>query len=167
MKRAKPIRGKQLRRELRAVAVLQQFRIIFGAVRRHFREVEKACGLPGSQAWMLREISTDAGIGISELAARLLVHTSTASLLVDRLVRSGHVVKVRRNDDQRRVGLRATIKGTTVLRKLPGPAEGVLPRALLELPDQALLELHLHLDRLIAQMDTRDDADATRPLSDL
>jgi len=38
------------------LAVLQQFRVIYGTMRQYFREVEDRCGLPGSQMWILQEV---------------------------------------------------------------------------------------------------------------
>ena len=77
------------------MAVLRSFRVIFGSVRQHFREVEKTCGVSGSQLWILQEVSRNGGIGVSDLASRLAIHQSTCSQLVDKLVRSGHIVKRR------------------------------------------------------------------------
>ena len=62
-----------------SLEVLQQFRVIFGTMRRHFREVEERCGLPGSQMWLLQEVQRSPGIGVSDLASRLGVHQSTGS----------------------------------------------------------------------------------------
>ena len=76
-----------------SVAVLRSFRVIYGSVREHFREVKQSCGVSGSQVWILHEIRRTEGIGISDLAARLSVHQSTCSLLVNKLVRAKHVVK--------------------------------------------------------------------------
>ena len=85
--------------------VLQQFRVIFGTMRRHFREVEERCGLPGSQMWLLQEVQRCPGIGVSELAICLGIHQSTCSLLVDKLVARRFLKKTRKPSDRRCVGL--------------------------------------------------------------
>ena len=91
-----------------ALTVLKQFRLIFGSVRHHFREVEQSCGVSGSQLWLLHEIAHTPGVGVSELAARLSIHQSTCSQLVDKLEARGLISKARKADDQRRVGVQLT-----------------------------------------------------------
>ena len=46
-----------------SVQVLKKFRIIFGSVRQHFREVEKTCGVTGSQLWILQEVAVFIAVG--------------------------------------------------------------------------------------------------------
>ncbi len=150
-----------------AFAVLKQFRLIYGSVKQHFREVENSCGVSGSQLWLLHEIAHTPGVGVSALAERLSIHQSTCSQLVDKLETRGLVSKRRRPDDQRRVGLQFTDKAAAVLVAAPGPVEGVLPQALQGLPDEALQQLHASLADVIAQLMVRDERSADRPLADL
>ena len=107
-----------------SLEVLQQFRVIFGTMRRHFREVEERCGLPGSQMWLLQEVQRCPGIGVSELAICLGIHQSTCSLLVDKLVARRFLKKTRKPSDRRCVGLALDEEAEKVLALLPGPAEG-------------------------------------------
>lgn len=147
--------------------VLRQFRLIYGSVKQHFREVEKECGISGSQLWLLRQVATTTGIGVSRLAERLSIHQSTCSLLVEKLVGAGYVTKTRSTEDQRRVGLEVTVDGKRLLKNAPGPAEGMLPGALKQLPDVALQTLYINLGELISHLTTRNEKDADRPLADL
>lgn len=150
-----------------SIAVLRSFRVIFGSVREHFREVKQSCGVSGSQVWILHEISRTEGIGISELAARLSVHQSTCSLLVNKLVRAKRVVKTRSRIDQRRVGLAITKRGRQVLRRAPGPPEGVLPEAVSALSAVKLRNLYRGLQAVIGELDVKVEHAADVPLSDL
>jgi len=150
-----------------AFAVLKQFRLIYGSVKQHFREVENSCGVSGSQLWLLHEIAHTPGVGVSALAGRLSIHQSTCSQLVDKLETRGLVSKRRRPDDQRRVGLQLTEKAAAVLAAAPGPVEGVLPQALQGLPDDTLQQLHASLADVIAQLVVRDERSADKPLADL
>ncbi|HEX6734916.1 MAG TPA: helix-turn-helix domain-containing protein [Azonexus sp.] len=152
---------------LLALEVLQQFRLIFGSLRQYFRLVEERCGMPGSQMWVLQEVERSPGLGIGELAGRMGIHQSTCSLLVDKLVAQGCLLKQRDGRDQRRVGLALAANGTAALAALPGPAEGILPAALATLPDVVLKTLHINLDELIRQLPGRDDAAAGTPLAEL
>lgn len=152
---------------LPAHEVLKKFRIIYGSVRHHFREVEKSCGITGSQLWMLQEIGNTPGIGVSDLAERLSIHQSTCSQLVEKLVGRGLVVKERSREDQRRVGLQLAANAAALVRKAPGPAEGVLPEALGALSPDVLATLDASLELLIRQLQVSDDKLGKRPLSDL
>lgn len=153
--------------ETLSVSVLKQFRLIFGSVRSHFREVEQRCGVSGSQLWILHEVARYPGIGVSDLATRLSIHQSTCSQLVDKLEGRGMLVKARRADDQRRVGLQLGDPAVAVLASAPGPVEGILPQALHGLPDETLLQLHTGLAEVIAQLSKRDEPSIGRPLADL
>lgn len=147
--------------------VLKKFRLIYGSVRLHFRNIEKTCGVSGSQLWLLHEIGKTPGIGVSDLAGRLSIHQSTCSQLVDKLGARALVVKARSQQDQRRVGLTLTESALQALQDAPGPAEGVLPAALQSLPPETLHVLDSALLEVIAQLKPRDDNFSLRPLADL
>jgi DNA-binding MarR family transcriptional regulator len=150
-----------------SMQVLKKFRLIYGSVRQHFREVEQTCGVSGSQLWMLREIADSPDIGISELAQRMAIHQSTCSLLVEKLVSRKLVIKERNQEDQRRVGLRLNPATRDVLSKAPGPAEGLLPDALKGMPENVLESLDGALAELILHLQGGDASYAEKPLSDL
>jgi DNA-binding MarR family transcriptional regulator len=150
-----------------AFQVLKQFRLIYGSVKQHFRDVERTCGISGSQLWLLQEIRGKPGIGVSELADRLSIHQSTCSILVDKLDSRGLVEKQRLKDDQRRVGLSLSPTAALLLDVAPGPAEGILPSALKALPDASLESLHANLEVLIRNLRVSDDRFGDRPLAEL
>ena len=145
--------------------VLQQFRLIYGSMRQHFREVEDSCGLSGSQMWILQEIQRTPGIGVSELAMRLGIHQSTCSQLTDKLAARACVTKNRHDRDQRRVGLYLAGQGQKAMAFLPGPAEGILPEALAAMPAVALRTLHINLSELIQHLPGRVEDFANTPLA--
>lgn len=154
-------------KKLLSLHVLKSFRIIYGSVRQHFREVEQTCGVTGSQLWVMQEIANTSGIGVSELAGRLSIHQSTCSQLVEKLVAGKLVIKERSKKDQRRVGLRLTQKAVELIKKAPGPAEGVLTEALWSLQATTILSLDASLKKVIEQLQIRDDRLAEKPMSDL
>jgi len=149
------------------LAVLQQFRVIYGTMRQYFREVEDRCGLPGSQMWILQEVHRCPGLGVTDLAARLGIHQSTCSQLVEKLVVRRCLIKTRKQEDQRRVGLQLAPDGLKAIAALPGSAEGVLPEALAAMPEVALQTLYINLFELIRHLPGRDDAFASIPLADM
>ncbi len=151
----------------RALQVLKKFRIIYGSVRQHFREVEQTCGVSGSQLWIMQEIANTPGIGVSELAGRLSIHQSTCSQLVEKLVTRKLIIKERSMEDQRRVGLCLSDEAVKIIRSAPGPSEGVLPEALSALTDDAIRALDISLENVIQQLRIKDDKLAEKPLADL
>jgi DNA-binding MarR family transcriptional regulator len=130
--------------------VLRKFRLIFNAVKAHFREVEKKAGVAGAQVWALSVIKDAPGIGVGGLAQALDIHQSTASNLIKPLIESGLIVSSRTEADRRALQLNITAKGRAVLRKAPGPAAGLLPDALNGLDPATLGRLDKDLNKLIA-----------------
>lgn len=148
--------------------VLRQFRIVFGAVRQHFHQIEKQAGVGGALVAALGYIQAQPGLRVSELAVAMDVHQSTASNLVKQLVQRGLVRAEKAEDDRRSVRLHMDDAGRAVLAKVTGPREGVLPRALGELPDAALDQLEKGLTELLLRLPTNAEAPAARtPLAEL
>jgi DNA-binding MarR family transcriptional regulator len=154
------------RKELNT-AVLRSFRVIYGSVRQHFRSVQKSCGISGSQLWILHEVHKAPGIGVSDLAARLSIHQSTGSLMVEKLVKAGLVRKTKSKTDQRRVGLELSARGQRSVKRAPGPPEGVLPEAIAGLSQTQARALLKNLRAVAAELDVSTDETEYTPLSDL
>jgi DNA-binding MarR family transcriptional regulator len=136
-----------------ASRVLRRFRLVFNAVKTHFREVEKKAGLAGAQVWALSVVRDHPGIGVGELAKAMDIHQSTASNLLKSLLEQGMVAADRTGSDRRAVQLHVSTKGLKVLRKAPGPFTGVLPDALAQLDRLTLARLDRDLGRLIELLD--------------
>jgi DNA-binding MarR family transcriptional regulator len=132
--------------------VLRRFRLVFNAVKTHFRAVETKAGISGAQLWALSVVHAHPGIGVSELARAMDVHQSTASNLLRVLTDEGLVVAGRDGEDRRSVQLKTTAKGARALSKAPGPFTGVLPDALARLDARTLARLDRDLGRLIEEL---------------
>lgn len=150
-----------------AKSVLKQFRIIFGTVKQHFREIEISCGISGSQLWLLNEIANRPELGVSRLAENMAIHQSTCSLLVEKLVKKQLVAKQRLSEDQRKVGLMITEAGRAILAKAPQPVDGILPQVLASLAQTELASLQTSLNLVITKLDAENNALATQPLADM
>lgn len=135
-----------------ASRVLRRFRVVFNAVKGHFREVEKRAGVSGAQFWALSVVRDDPGVGVGGLAKAMDIHQSTASNLLRPLLDAGLLSAERGEADRRAVQLRVTAKGMRVLAKAPGPFTGLLPDALGRLDPQTLARLDRDLARLIDQL---------------
>ena len=146
-----------------AFLVLRRFRIVFNAVKTHFREVEKKAGLAGAQVWALSVVRDHPGIGVSGLARAMDIHQSTASNLLKSLLEQGMVAADRTGADRRAVQLHVSAKGLKILKKAPGPFTGVLPEALVKLDAATLKRLDRDLAKLIRLLGG-DQRGATIPL---
>jgi DNA-binding MarR family transcriptional regulator len=129
--------------------VLRRFRVVFNAVKAHFRAVETKAGISGAQLWALSVIDGRPGVGVSELARAMDVHQSTASNLLRALQDAKMVESAREGDDRRAVQLYLTPRGQKTLAKAPGPFEGILPDALGKLDEKTLARLDRDLSSLI------------------
>jgi len=136
----------------KSVDVLEQFRIVFQSIRRHYQDVERRAGLKGAQLWALAQAAAKPGSTVGELARALAVHQSTASNLLRALERQGLVTRERQARDQRQVKLFVTQKGRKLLKAAPRPLIGVLQQALSELPPARLHALHAELAHVIGLM---------------
>ncbi len=146
--------------------VLRQFRIVFNAVKSHFRDVERIAGIGGAQLWALSVIGQRPGIGVSELARALDIHQSTCSNLVRSMSERGLIAAKRDSADRRGTALRLLGAGADILRCAPAPFTGVLPTALAKLPAATLARLESDLHLLIVELDA-DDSLAGQPLGNL
>ena len=132
--------------------VLRRFRLVFNAVKTHFRQVEKKAGVGGAQLWALSVIRDAPGIGVGDLARAMDIHQSTASNLVRSLLDMGLIAAAKDGSDRRAVQLTLLAAGQRVLKRAPGPFTGVLPLALRELDPATLKRLDRDLGKLIEQL---------------
>jgi DNA-binding MarR family transcriptional regulator len=147
------------------LAVLEQFRILFKSIRRHYHNVERRAGISGAQLWALAEVAASPGVEVGKLAKTLAIHQSTASNLLRRLQTQKLVSRKRDGRDQRAVQLFATGKGLRVLKGAPKPLIGALQQALSDLPRGSLQALHHHLGKVIFAMKAKDLQARATPLS--
>jgi len=146
--------------------VLRRFRIVFNAVKTHFRQVEKSVGIGGAQLWALSLIQEHPGIGVGDLAQAMDVHQSTASNLVKALVEQKLVATSKSETDGRAVALSILPAAAPLIRKAPAPFAGVLPDALARLDPATLKRLNNDLAQVIALLEA-DERAAKTPLGQL
>ncbi|MGE5451155.1 MAG: MarR family winged helix-turn-helix transcriptional regulator [Acidobacteriota bacterium] len=143
--------------------VLRRFRIVFNAVKTHFRQVEKSAGIGGAQLWALSVIRDTPGIGMNDLAQAMDIHQSTASNLVKSLIEQGMVSTSKDSRDRRAVVLHLLPEGAAALARAPQPFSGVLPAALACLDARTLARLDKDLATLVAALQA-DEGAANKPL---
>jgi MarR family transcriptional regulator, organic hydroperoxide resistance regulator len=141
------------------LSTLQDFRRIVGSARRHDAEVRRIAGISGSQLWALSEIAREAGMRVNDLSARMALHQTTASNLINALVERNLIRRGRDEEDQRVVRLHVTTEGKKMLLRAPGPYAGLLVDALRHLKAPELRRLSEALRMLTTVLrDTAVDA---------
>lgn len=129
---------------------LQNMRVVMRAAQRHSAQIEKQCGVSGAQLWVMQELLERPGLRMGELAGKMSIHQTTASNLVDALVKKAYVRKARDQPDHRVVTLTLTVEGQAVIAGAPQPARGLLPSALAQLDAASLAHLNQGLSALLA-----------------
>ena len=150
-----------------AAETLKALRIIVSSVRHPFHVQETACGLSGTQTWILSAVAETPGITVSELSKVLSVHLSTASNMLDKLAKMEWVERRRNEADRRVVNVHLTPKGRSALDRAPERLSGLVPDALETLPEEVLIRLNEDLNLLIQKMSPADHNAASKPLSTL
>ena len=146
--------------------VLRRFRVVFNAVRTHFRQMEKQVGLGGAQVWALSIIANSPGIGMGSIAAEMDIHQSTTSNLVKELQRKKLISVAKAIEDRRNAQIHALPAGLKLLESVEGPFAGVLPKALDQLSGTVLQRLDMDLGALIEILNA-DEAAAEIPLANI
>lgn len=146
--------------------VLRQFRVVFNAVKTHFRQVEKSAGIAGAQLWALSVVATQPDVSMGELAQAMDIHQSTASNLAKTLVDRNLMTARKGGHDKRTVRLAITPAGSQFLETAPQPFAGVLPTALARLDADTLTRLERDLHTLINALDA-DSSAAQTPLGQI
>jgi DNA-binding MarR family transcriptional regulator len=106
------------------------------------------------------------GIGMGGVASQMEIHQSTASNLVKTLLGKELISLTKAPDDRRNVRLKILPARSRLLKKGPGPFEGVLPQALGQLDAQTLTRLDQDLGALITLL-RADESAAHTPLAQL
>lgn len=152
--------GRQIEAE-----TLMKLRIVVRAAQRHSSWIEKHCGITGAQLWILQELKDAPGLRVGEVAAKLAIHQTTASNLLNALLDKGYIEKIRDMEDQRVVKLVLSKQGAAVLKKAPQPARSLLPEVLRQLDAGSLSSLNKGLDAMLAIIGDVDEKSALKPFS--
>ncbi len=146
---------------------LQSLRTIFGSARTHDTDVRRSAGISGSQLWALFEIahsSAPQGVTVNGLSARMALHQTTTSNLVNSLAELKLIRRVRDDADQRIIHLHATVQGKHLLLRTPGPHEGLLVDALRRLDSSQLERLSDSLKSVLMLMERKAETAAGETL---
>ena len=133
------------------------------AVARELRLTERRgrapLGLPPAQLRALRELAARPAASLAELAERTYTDPSSASVVVQRLVERGLVVRVDSEQDRRRTELRATGAGRALVARAPADALARVTDALSPLGDRQAATMSRGLMALARGLRAAQDGD--------
>jgi DNA-binding MarR family transcriptional regulator len=139
--------------------VLNSLRRIVRTLRVASRTAEQRVGLSGAQLFVLQCLARESPCSVNALAARTATDQSSVSVVVSRLVASGHVRRVPSVQDKRRVELTLTPAGRNLLEAAPRVAQDRLLSALQQLSKPDLADL----SRILAQVVQGAEAGSEAP----
>jgi len=99
--------------------ILDSIRRLVRLLRLTDRAAQTELGLSGAQLFVLHELDKTPAMSLSELAAKTRTDQSSVSVVVRRLVESGHVMRERDQRDARRLVLTLTKSGRALAEKSP------------------------------------------------
>jgi DNA-binding MarR family transcriptional regulator len=137
-------------------AIVVGLRRIVRALELYSQEVRRGFGLTAPQLWALKAVERTGPLSIGQLAEELLVHQSSASLLVDRLERRGLVRRARSREDRRFVRIELTEKAVALCRSAPQPAQGRLLHGLGSMPATRIRAIRRAVEQLVQAMEAGD-----------
>lgn len=139
--------------------VIMALRRIIRAIELHSHRLAKQFGLTGPQLLVLTEIAGGSALTSGEVARRVHLSQATVTIIVDRLVERGVVIRARDEVDKRRVSLSVTEKAQSLLGAHPSFLQDRFVERFEDL-EEAEKEKLLSSLRRIAEMMDSDDAPA-------
>jgi MarR family transcriptional regulator, lower aerobic nicotinate degradation pathway regulator len=103
--------------------VVNALRRIIQAIRLSSSSVHDALGITGAQLYVLQQLAARPGASLRQLAEATLTDQSSVSVVVRRLVGTGHVARRVAESDARRTELTLTDRGRALLRRAPRLAQ--------------------------------------------
>jgi DNA-binding MarR family transcriptional regulator len=130
--------------------ILDAIRLLVRSLRIFDRQAQSKYGLSAAQMFVLHALDTNDVLSLNELAERTATDQSSASVVVQRLVDGGYVLRTPRKDDRRHVELRLTPKGRTIIRRSPPPAQKNILDAIQAMPERQRKVFAKMLDEFVA-----------------
>ncbi|GAC1339069.1 MAG: hypothetical protein NVS2B9_06220 [Myxococcales bacterium] len=148
---ARAPRQRSAARPTQARLVADDIRRLVQGLRDSAARVQKEMGISSAQLFVLRQLGEAKSLSVNELAARTHTHQSSVSVVAQRLVERGLVLR-RPGADARRVELSLTLRGRRLLPRTPEPLQEGLFAALERLPPRVRGALASSLSALLGEM---------------
>lgn len=132
-------------------AILDSLRRIIRFVRMSAIETTKLLGITTAQLYVLQSVDETPGLSVNELAERTYTDQSSVSVVVQRLVDRGLVQRRRSTSDRRRIEIRLSRTGKTLLQRDQRAPQRGLIRGIASLPPAARKRLDASLRGLLRE----------------
>lgn len=132
--------------------ILRSLRRVIRAVDLYSRRLIAEYGLSGPQLQCLRQLQAQGPLPTGELAQAMSLSPATVCGILDRLEARGLVVRERQAHDKRRVVVRLSVDGQTVVERAPPSLQDSFLLKLRALSRSEQTELQQSLQKLVAMM---------------
>lgn len=132
--------------------ILRSLRRVIRAVDLYSRRLIAEYGLSGPQLQCLRQLEAHGPLPTGELAGAMSLSPATVCGILDRLEARGLVVRERQAHDKRRVVVRLSGDGHTVVERAPPSLQDSFLAKLRALPSAEQSELRQSLGKLVGMM---------------
>lgn len=136
--------------------ILRAIRRILRRTSEHSRTVGRTGGVSVPQMLCLKaiaDLSHNSEVTVAQVASSVHLSAATVSRILDRLEKSGFVLRERRSTDRRKVCLSLTDLGRQRLDALPAPLHEQFLKRLEALPEVERQELLRALQKIVELMD--------------
>lgn len=148
--------SRQVTRDVVISEIMQSLRRIFKAIQDYSHEVSDKFGITGPQLWVLKTISQNENLSLSDLSKRMYLHPSTITGLMDRLEKKGYVARNRDQVDRRVISVQLTPKGKSLTKKAPNPVQGKMIYGLRGLRREKLNLIYDSIQKLVEIMEAQN-----------
>ncbi len=139
-------------RAAREEDILRALRRVIRAVDLYSRRLIAEYGLSGPQLQCLRQLEASGALPTGELAAAMSLTPATVCGILDRLEARGLVLRERQAHDKRRVVVRLSDEGRTVVDRAPPSLQDSFLARLRALPSAEQAQLRQSLTKLVGMM---------------
>ena len=117
------------------------------------KELNKKFNVSAPQSACLLVLHEDGPLSISQIAARIMVKSSTLTGIIDRLEKKGLVVRTRQSLDRRVITIELTAAGQELAERAPPPIQQKIVQGLSRLSDAELALIIQSLNKLTEMID--------------
>jgi len=134
-------------------SVIRSVRRVTRAIDLYSKKLSSTWQLTGPQLAALRSLHTDGSATLTGLASQISLSLPTVSGIVDRLEARDLVVRERQTDDKRRVLIRLTRQGQSIVRRAPPALQESFSDKFRSLPERRQKELDAALKEIVGMLE--------------
>ena len=136
--------------------VLSSLRRITRAIDIHSRQLVKTASVTGPQLRLLQLVQHNTGASLRELSQAMSLSQATVSSIMDRLENRELLVRVRSQQDKRKVHPQLTAQGAALLACAPTPLQDSFAKKFAQMPSWEQHMIIASLQRVAAMMDAQE-----------